>query len=65
MEKCPNCKKVMKLRMYSNNWLMKWYDCKHCGGRFKRGYTEEECNKIGLVTRYKQGNHWYPYLVPA
>jgi hypothetical protein len=51
----------MKLGMYSNNWLMKWFECKHCQKTFKRGYTKEECDKIGLST--KNGNDWFPELV--
>lgn len=63
MEKCPDCGKVLKLRMYSNGWLMRWYNCKSCGGTFKRGYTEKECNRIGIRTRDGEGNNWFPRLV--
>ena len=58
--KCPDCGKRMKCTMYSNNWLIKWFACKHCGKKFKRGYTKTECDKIGLPT--KKGNDWFPKL---
>jgi len=61
MEKCLKCGKVMKMVMYSHNWLMRWYKCKACGSEYKRGYTKEECLRIGLKT--EEGNYWFPSLV--
>ena len=59
--KCPNCNEVMKCKMFSNNWLMKWFYCSSCGKTFKRGYTKTECDKLGLPTT--NGNDWFPELV--